>query len=281
MTSFGNLGTAGRPRRLIFTLLGGYWEVLGDWVRLRVLVGLLEDLGLTTKAARAATDRLVEQGMLSRERRDGEAGLVFTPAMVARIEQRSRRIFVHREPARLVDGWLLVSYSLPESERDRRHLLRSGLEQLGFASMGAGQWLAPAWLKTDVVELGRNLGVADQMTLFVGQFEGFGHLRDLVERCWDLPALGAQYREFVQLQGPQLAKLRLAPAVDPLQAYVSYTMALHTWRIMPVLDPSLPAEVLPADWPGNQAADLFFELRKLLYPAAREYVEAKLVEPSR
>lgn len=275
------LGTVGRPRRLIFTVLGGYWEALGEWIRLRALVDLLEDLGMSTKAARAAIDRLVEQGMLDRDPRGSEAGVRLTRAMVTRIERRSRRIYSYREPASLDDGWLLVSYSIPESDRGRRHLIRAGLEQLGFASAGGGQWMAPAKLKSEVLELGRDLEMDSQMTLFAGQFEGPGRLTDLVARSWDLPALAAMYREFICDHRQDLTRLRQAPDADPKHAYQLYTLLLHSWRILPVLDPGLPAEVLPADWPGREAAKLFFDLRDLLYPIARCHVKERMGERRR
>lgn len=271
-----NLGTAHRPRRLIFTVLGGYWEVIGEWVRLRSLVQLLRDLDLTDKAARAAIDRLVAQGMLAREPRSGDQGLALTAAMVYRIEHRARRIYANRAPAVLADGWLIVSYSISESERDRRHLLRTGLEQLGMRNMGAGQWVGPARLKVEACELTEALRVTDEVVMFTGRFEGFGHLRDLVDRFWDLKALQSAYREFITIQRPILTKARQTTSVDPRWAYRAYTAALHGWRILPVLDPGLPIEVLPADWPGGRAAETFFALHDLLYLAARKHVSAVL-----
>jgi len=270
------MGSAHRPRRLIFTVLGGYWEVIGEWVRLRTLVQLLRDVGLTDKAARAAIDRLVDQNMLVREQRSGELGVALTKAMVERIERRARRIYARREPPPLSDGWLLVSYTMPEAERDRRHLLRTGLEQLGLASMGSGQWLAPARVKAEVAELVMALHATEQVTMFAGSFEGFGHLRDLVNRRWDLPSLDRKYREFITLQRPVLAKARQTPSIVAEWAYPTYTAMLHSWRILPVLDPGLPTEVLPADWPESEATKLFLDLHDLLYPAARKHVAGRL-----
>jgi phenylacetic acid degradation operon negative regulatory protein len=47
---------------------------------------------------------------------------------------------------------------------------------------------------------------------------------------------------------------------------------LTDWRRLPYLDPGLPAELLPADWTGVRAADLFFALRERLEEPARAYV---------
>jgi phenylacetic acid degradation operon negative regulatory protein len=32
---------------------------------------------------------------------------------------------------------------------------------------------------------------------------------------------------------------------------------VQQWRVVPFLDPGLPAELLPADWPGPAAAESF------------------------
>lgn len=47
---------------------------------------------------------------------------------------------------------------------------------------------------------------------------------------------------------------------------------LTDWRQLPYLDPGLPAELLPDDWVGIRAAELFFTLQSRLENGARAYV---------
>jgi phenylacetic acid degradation operon negative regulatory protein len=47
---------------------------------------------------------------------------------------------------------------------------------------------------------------------------------------------------------------------------------LTDWRRLPYLDPGLPAELLPGDWVGIRAADMFFTLQSRLGEAARAHV---------
>ena len=51
---------------------------------------------------------------------------------------------------------------------------------------------------------------------------------------------------------------------------------LTAWRRLPYLDPGLPAELLPADWSGLAAADLFDELDGLLRGPAGKHARAVL-----
>jgi phenylacetic acid degradation operon negative regulatory protein len=43
------------------------------------------------------------------------------------------------------------------------------------------------------------------------------------------------------------------------------------WRQLPYADPGLPPDLLPADWNGVRAADLFAELRSVLAEPARAH----------
>ena len=43
----------------------------------------------------------------------------------------------------------------------------------------------------------------------------------------------------------------------PGQAFADYVRVLTAWRRLPFLDPGLPPELLPADWHGTRAAELF------------------------
>jgi phenylacetic acid degradation operon negative regulatory protein len=48
---------------------------------------------------------------------------------------------------------------------------------------------------------------------------------------------------------------------------------LTDWRRLPYLDPGLPAELLPGDWAGIRAADVFFTLQSRLTEPARAHVK--------
>jgi phenylacetic acid degradation operon negative regulatory protein len=60
------------------------------------------------------------------------------------------------------------------------------------------------------------------------------------------------------------------------EAFGDYVRVLTDWRQLPYSDPGLPAELLPADWIGMRAADLFFTLRALLEEPARAHASRVL-----
>jgi phenylacetic acid degradation operon negative regulatory protein len=56
---------------------------------------------------------------------------------------------------------------------------------------------------------------------------------------------------------------------------------VHEYRSFPYVDPNLPPELLPADWPGDEAVRLFQTYASMLAPAANQYVDQVMaVEPN-
>src|SRR5262249_57087173 len=96
----------------------------------------------------------------------------------------ARRIF-RRERAALGDGWLLAVFSVPEAERQQRHVLRSQLAQLGFGTAAPGVWIAPAHLHDATADMLRRLGLDTYADLFRADHVAFGDLAGKVRQWWD------------------------------------------------------------------------------------------------
>jgi len=161
-----------------------------------------------------------------------------------------------------------VSFSMPESDRNKRHVLRSRLTWHGMGNLSSGLWIGPARILGDVSEMLVEEGLAKYADIFRAGYEGLGDVADLVRQSWDLDDLASLYQEFLDDQLPIRNVLGGQPPSVDADAFAIYTRALHEWRKFPYLDPGLPSKLLPADWPGLPAAELFAELRELLEPAA-------------
>ena len=97
-----------------------------------------------------------------------------------------------------------------------------------------------------------------------------GELAEAVARWWDLPYLRALHDDFLD---EHRADLALEVATDE-RAFVTYVRAVDSWRIIPYVDPGLPIELLPGDWPGRESTELFLTLRRRHGRAAAEHVTA-------
>jgi phenylacetic acid degradation operon negative regulatory protein len=260
---------AARTSALVLELYGGFVRRLGGRIAVAHLIQLLADLGVEATVVRAAVARLTRSGLLRRA-----AGYELTEQGAAILAEGDRRLFERRSPTDIRDGWVLVVFSIPERQRHVRHVLRVRLTRLGFGNTAPGVWLAPRWLLDDARGVVRRLGLTSFVQIYVAEYRGDDDMRALVGRAWDLETLGGLYATFVQDWAPVLARLRRASSIDPRTAFAEYMRAQAQWRRLPLLDPGLPPEFLPADWQGGLAADLFFALREILDPPALQHVRA-------
>jgi phenylacetic acid degradation operon negative regulatory protein len=273
-------GRAEKPRTLIVTVYGAYGREVGGWIAVADLIALIGGLGVDEAAARSALSRLKRRGILDAERRAGVAGYSLSADARQVFADGDRRIF-DRRTARLADGWVLAVFSIPEAERQKRHALRSRLIWLGFGHVAAGVWVAPAHLADEAGRALERLGLSGYVDLFRAEYLAFADLPGAVASWWDLQSLKSMYDEFIAAHEPVLARW---PRTDgrgagtgghgDAAAFAEHARALTAWRRMPYLDPGLPPEVLPPDWDGARAADLFRRLHDLLGGPALRHVRA-------
>jgi phenylacetic acid degradation operon negative regulatory protein len=269
---------AHQPRALIVTLYGLYAREAGGWLGVGSLVRLMAEVGIEEPAVRSSISRLKRRGILEPERVEGVAGYALSPDARRILDEGDRRIF-HRVRGRLDEGWVLAVFSVPESQRERRHALRSRLSWLGFGTVSSGVWIAPAHLEAETREVLERYGLAAYVDLFRAEYVAVGDPTQQIAGWWDLGRLAGLYAEFVATHAPVLARWRRRRSVDNAAAFADYVSALTAWRRLPYLDPGLPPEVLPRNWPGVRAADVFFELRTRLADPAHRHALAIINPP--
>jgi len=271
---------APHSRALIVTIYGLYAREVGGWLSVAALIRLLTEFGVEDAAVRSAVSRLKRRGLLTAERRGSAAGYALSAQGRDILAEGDRRIF-GRPRASLADGWLLAVFSVPEAERRQRHQLRSRLAWLGFGAVAAGIWIAPAHLAAETRDVLARHQLAGYVDLFRADYLAFGDVHAQVGRWWDLDRLERLYQAFTEYAAPvsarwqatgngrNFARDRIAQA-----AFADYVRTLTVWRRLPFLDPGLPPELLPPDWPGLRAADQFAGLRECLAGPARAHVRA-------
>jgi phenylacetic acid degradation operon negative regulatory protein len=156
-----------------------------------------------------------------------------------------------------------------ETNRAGRHLLRTRLGWAGFGNPAPGVWVSTHLDRVKEAELVlQEAEVHGDAQIFVSEHAGGGDLPTLVRQAWDLGEVQREYETFLDAFARQ-------PSSDPL---VRLTRLVHAWRRLPLIDPALPAELLPARWIGARAARHFHRQHERWEPAAiREW--ARISQP--
>jgi phenylacetic acid degradation operon negative regulatory protein len=253
-----------RARSALFDVYGDHLRRRGDQAPVSALIRLLEPIGIAEPAVRTAISRMTAQGWLEPIRVDDAPGYRATPRAIERLSEAAVRIY--RSAPEPWDGrWRLVFLDTPRP-RAIRDRLRRELTYLGYAEHAPGVWLCPF----DRPEVDHVVGRA-------GGSVRHGIAVELAPDpvvAWDLSGLAASYAAW-----PSVAEhlLRGAPGPDGTSeddeaAFAARFRLVHEWRKFLFDDPGLPAQLLPADWPGRPAAELFTREAQRLQPASDRFV---------
>jgi phenylacetic acid degradation operon negative regulatory protein len=272
-------GSALRPQALIFTLYGDYIHHCGDRIRISSLIKLLALFGVSEQAVRTTVSRMARRGWLSGERSGGSTYYSFTLKAQQTIEDGTRRIFaVPVVPEKWNRCWHLVMYSIPEQRREARDEFRRELGWMGYGMLTNAVWVSPRNQRGQVERLAAALDIRPFVQMFSAQSQGFMSCEELVARCWNLDDLNADYAAFIEKHSLLLQTCgeHIIPgqAMEESEYFVKRFMLVHEYRKFPYRDPYLPIELLPRNWRGLEAANLFREYHRSLAGGANRYFES-------
>jgi phenylacetic acid degradation operon negative regulatory protein len=261
-------------RSLLMTILGEFVLPGRRPIWTQALVSALGLFGLADKSARQALARTAAEGWLASERVGRQVRWSLTPPGHRLLSEGARRIYSFGRHQVEWDGrWLLLLVSVPESQRELRHRIRSQLNWAGFGSPAAGVWVSPhASQQAEGQRILSEAGVSSSAMSFVANYGQVGSQDLLVARSWDLGALEQRYEDFIE----EFTGMDPTTGEAALRAQIRL---VHEWRRFPFLDPRLPAQLLPDNWSGVKAADLFHTRHADWHPAAQRRWEQLTAEP--
>ncbi|MDI1466413.1 PaaX family transcriptional regulator C-terminal domain-containing protein [Catellatospora sp. KI3] len=263
---------------LAATLVADYTLPTRAWLPTAAIMTLLGESGVSAAGARAAISRLARRGVLESSRHGRHSAYRLTREAAAELSAGGAwiaRFGTRDEPW---DGcWTLVAFSLPQEQSSPRRTLRGQLRWLGFAPLYDGLWISPDLLNPTVRQ--RLSAVAlGAMTVFRAEHVDLATAtnRDPIE-AWDIAAISRHYEAFDRRWGPLLPDVR-AGLVSGSAAVRARAEIMDTYRRIPLLDPQLPIELMPADWPRARAREVFTAVYDGLAEQAEEHVRAVVGE---
>ncbi|HLW60460.1 MAG TPA: PaaX family transcriptional regulator C-terminal domain-containing protein [bacterium] len=270
-----------RARSLLFTVYGDSIRPHGGEIGIGSLIRLMAPLGFSPRAVRAAVSRTAHQGWLRTRRVGRRAFYSLTPQGAWRVAEGVRRVY-QSGPEPWDARWRLLTYAIPEGRRPARDRLRRELTWLGLGPLSKSTWITPRNLTSLLTELAAARGVTDHVTIFEADSLGLPQDRALVARCWDLAAIAGKYRAFIRAtrrrsagRRPRLRRRGISPAA----CFAEKILLVHEYRKFLFVDPGLPAELLPPDWPGRDASRVFQEVYRMLAEPAARFFDAAFEPP--
>ncbi|HZZ49245.1 MAG TPA: PaaX family transcriptional regulator C-terminal domain-containing protein [Pseudonocardia sp.] len=148
--------------------------------------------------------------------------------------------------------WEMAIVTAPARALADRVALRKSMVIYRFAEFREGVWVRPDNLLRDL-----NGVVAEQCAFFTSRYRDPA---ELVARLWDLPAWAAEAHRLCEL---------LDNADSLVDGFIAVAEVLRHLQ----LDPCLPEELLPADWPGTALRERYTEFNHSYARRLREYSE--------
>jgi phenylacetic acid degradation operon negative regulatory protein len=266
---------------LILTAFGDVVVPRGGRLWLGSLIRLLAPLDINERLIRTAVFRLVREDWLQAETIGRRADYWLTESGRQRFSEAAQRIYATHAPA--WDGCWRLILIVRELSPAQREKLKRALGWQGFGTVGSdcfahpGASLAEAMATLVADGLGDLLPALLPLLTHDLRLPGLSGDAELVARAWNLERLADAYGRFVAHYRPILDEQRHRPAaVDKQDAFLLRLLLIHDYRRLLLRDPELPAVLLPANWPGEEARRICAELYGLLACASESYLDGAL-----
>jgi phenylacetic acid degradation operon negative regulatory protein len=194
------------------------------WASASELMRLTADFGIKETTLRVALTRMVGAGDLVRS----ADGYRLSDRLLARQRRQDEAMRPRTRPWR--GDWLVLIVTSVGTDARTRAALRTTMHDKRFGELREGVWMRP-----DNLDLELGPDVAARVRPLTARDAAPAQLAG---ELWDLPAWVATGRRL-------LDEMAAAPDV-PGRFVVAAAMVRHL-----LTDPMLPAELLPADWPGG------------------------------
>lgn len=162
-------------------------------------------------------------------------------------EKRLKEIFPSsQKPLKWEKKWYLVIFDIPESLRYKRDILREKLKQLGFGQLQQSVWISPFNYIYNIAKIIQEYHLGSYVIFSVTEKLGLEESQELSGRIWKIDEVNEEYKKFIQ----KYSSLKKIP---------KFSLKIDFFSILKQ-DPQLPKELLPSDWKGEEAFNLYKRL---------------------
>ncbi len=259
-----------RPFRAVHFLFGLGWPELQP-LPATALVTSLEALGMSSAAARGTLLRLRRSGALTSRPMGRRSSYELTPASKRLMAEIFRRATEDPPPWDGVFRAALVA--VPPAARAYREMFKRRASYAGFGPLHPSLLIAPyeaSWSAIEpLVAVARGRTWITRAELRLSSSDSRHAARDV----WELDALATALRNESKRMS-SIAATREAKRRSGAGAMVALWKAIAPFFQLFSVQPPLPAELLPRDWPLADARRAFQEVSQIVAPPALAYLSS-------
>ncbi len=156
--------------------------------------------------------------------------------------------------------WYLLLYDVPEVDRSYRNVLRQFLQTQRMGCFQKSVWITPHDIRPQYSDLEKGAAVGTFAALFEARTVLGTPSDKIVRESWDLKRLHDIQKRFCDVYGENLAVLSKTVLLNPEVFMRLATEEMDAYRSAFVLDPLLPAQLLPMDYLGREVFDLHLKV---------------------
>lgn len=170
------------------------------------------------------------------------------------LREKGRKKLVQKFPlyfkkGRTWDGcFVLVIFDIKETNRRSRNCLRRKLNELGFGMMQRSIWISPYHFENLLQECINKYNLHDAVFILKDKKLGIKNLKQFARCVWKLDRVEKSYQSIME-KSAYLENLKNSGDGLKRDLVASYFKTLS-------IDPLLPKEFLPSDWPQSSALSI-------------------------
>ena len=251
-------------RSALFDVYGDHLRARGNQAPVAALVRMLDPVGIAAPAVRTAISRMVDAGLAGAGPARRRPRL---PRHRARHPPPRRGRRPDLPPQRPGLGRHLAPgrSSTPPDDRSARTRLRADLAFVGYAELADNVWVSP-FARAELDFVLERAGAR-------ARHRAGRRVRPAADRAPGTSAPCARRTtDWLDTADDLVARQLAAHDDEDEAAFAARFQLVHEWRKFLFADPGLPDELLPGDWPGRAAAELFAAEAARLKPGADRFV---------
>jgi phenylacetic acid degradation operon negative regulatory protein len=260
------------PYAVVYSLFGGYVLPRGGEIWMGSLIRALAALNFSERVVRTTVSRMKQTGYLQ-SRRVGRRSFYWLTDPGVKEVQRAGNLAFTPSSAEWDGRWTMVTYSIPEEQRELRDALRVSLRMVGFGPLVPGAWVSPHPLHPDVERRWQEIGVWHYLEIFRVEHVGPSDVSGFVANVWpQLPALAGHYLAY-EKKYERVLKQCEKEALSNEECFALRLRSLFDFIAIILQDPGLPLALLPKDWPRPAALSLHRKVRHTLAEPAEHFFD--------